>query len=100
MVGVFPVLTWRQPIPLLGALLVPVVMVMNVVARVAPAHGSPAAAMPASSNRVLGLVPYLLGDVGIALFGWRRRPAWSTCAASGGSSAIAPRPPALPSVRR
>ena len=69
MVGVFPVLTWRQPLPLLGALLVPVAMVMNVVARITPAHGGPASMVASSGHRVLGLAHIFSATLGIALFG-------------------------------
>ena len=69
MVGVFPVLTFRQPIPLLGALLVPVAMVMDVVARVTPAHGIPAVVLAASGHRALGLVHIFSATLGTAMFG-------------------------------
>jgi ABC-type uncharacterized transport system permease subunit len=69
MVGAFPVLTRRQPIPLLGALLVPVAMIMDVVARVTPSHGVPAVILAASGHRALGLVHIFTATLGTALFG-------------------------------
>ena len=69
MLGALPVLTLRQPIPLLGALLVPVAMVMDVVARVTPAKGVPAAVLGASDHRSLGLVHIFSATLGLALFG-------------------------------
>lgn len=69
MLGALPVLTLRQPSPLLGALLVPVAMVMDVVARVAPAKGVPAAVLGASDHRSLGLVHIFSATLGLALFG-------------------------------
>ena len=69
MLGALPVLTFRQPIPLLGALLVPVAMVMDVVARVAPAKGVPVAALGVAEHRTLGLVHIFSATLGLALFG-------------------------------
>ena len=69
MVAAFPVLTFRQPIPLLGALLVPVAMVLDVVARVTPSHGVPAVVLAASGHRVLGLVHIFSATLGTAMFG-------------------------------
>ena len=69
MVGAFPVLTFRQPIPLLGALLLPVAMVMNVVARVTPSQGTPGLLLAATGHRTLGLVHIFSATLGIALFG-------------------------------
>ena len=67
MVGALPVLTFRQPIPLLGALLLPVAMVMDVVARVTPAKGALALGLP--DHRALGLAHIFSATLGIALFG-------------------------------
>ncbi len=69
MVGAFPVLTFRQPIPLLGALLLPVAMVMDVVARVTPAPGIPAVVLAAPGHRALGLVHIFSATLGTAMFG-------------------------------
>lgn len=67
MVGALPVLTFRQPQPLLGALLLPVAMVMQVVVRVAPAvHSSQAMA---AGKTWLGTAHVLTATIGIALFG-------------------------------
>lgn len=69
MVGSLPVLTFRQPIPLLGALLLPVAMVMDVVARVTPAKGALAIGLGVTDHRALGLVHIFSATLGIALFG-------------------------------
>jgi ABC-type uncharacterized transport system permease subunit len=68
MIGAYPVLTFRQPIPLLGALLVPVAMIMDVVARVTPV-AMPAAALTSSGHRALGAVHILSATLGTAMFG-------------------------------
>jgi ABC-type uncharacterized transport system permease subunit len=68
MIGAFPILTFRQPIPLLGALLVPVAMIMDLVARVTPS-GLPAAAMASPGHRALGTLHILSATLGTALFG-------------------------------
>jgi ABC-type uncharacterized transport system permease subunit len=69
MVGAFPILTFRQPIPLLGALLLPVAMVMDVVARVTPSQATPGPLLAAAGHRTLGLVHIFSATLGIALFG-------------------------------
>lgn len=69
MVAALPVLTFRQPIPLLGSLLLPVAMVMDVVARVTPAKGVPLAGLGAADHRTLGLVHIFSATLGLALFG-------------------------------
>lgn len=69
--GAFPVLTWRQPIPLLGALLLPLAIVMDVLARLMPGHVP--SGVPGAIEFPRGAFIYTIHIVcatsGIALFG-------------------------------
>src|ERR1700712_1153289 len=69
MVAAYPVLTFRQPIPFLGALLVPVAMVMDVVARVTPSPGVSAIVLAPPGHRALGLAHIFSATLGTAMFG-------------------------------
>ena len=69
MVATYLVVTWRQPVPLAGALLTPVSLVLQVAARVGPRAG---AVDPAASKVVSTLFSSMhiaLASAGVALFG-------------------------------
>ena len=71
LVGAFPVLTWRQPIPLLGALLMPLAIVMDMLVRLMPGHiptGEPGAIV-VPRGAFLYTVHIVCATSGIALFG-------------------------------
>lgn len=71
MLAALPLRTFRQPLPLLGALLVPVAMVIEVLVRVLPMrHGaSPSGATAASISPKLATLHIFSATLGIALFG-------------------------------
>ncbi len=64
-VGAFPLLTWRQPIPLLGALLLPVAMVFEVVVRAVPTRQP---GQLQSTSMLLATAHIVCATLGIALF--------------------------------
>src|SRR5262245_29732248 len=72
MLAALPLRTYRQPLPLLGALLVPVAMVIDIVVRVLPVNPAPGQAMPAVVAAVspkLVTLHIFSATLGIALFG-------------------------------
>ncbi len=73
MLAVLPLRTYRQPLPLLGALLLPVAMVIDVVVRVLPTpHGQQAtttAMVAAAVMSKAGTLHIFSATLGIALFG-------------------------------
>ncbi|MFO0580400.1 MAG: cytochrome c biogenesis protein CcsA [Polyangia bacterium] len=69
MLGILPVRTFRQPLPLLGALLLPVAMVIDVVVRVLPRATALALPGGEGSSAAPRFVHILSATLGIALFG-------------------------------
>lgn len=69
MAGAFPLLTCRQPIPLLGALLLPVAMMMGLLARLVPATAAQPAGLFQAGHRALAVTHIFASTLGTALFG-------------------------------
>ncbi|MSP59361.1 MAG: hypothetical protein EXR72_03290 [Myxococcales bacterium] len=62
-IGAYLATTFRYPLPLVGALLVPVTIVLDVAARLGPARGG-----PAHASTLLGTMHIGLATAGVAIF--------------------------------